>query len=141
MQTIKGENYIVRYDDEKGILYGIYSSVASGDITARIYMSSLKFVRTVGIDNIQGMIFDMRRVEEFSRDNLASIQRENFNMDRKFNMNFVPTALVVDTAIQEQFARMTIGVSNGQERKCIVYSLAEAHMFFEEWHSENSAQA
>lgn len=141
MQTIKGENYIVRYDNETGVLYGIYSSIATGEITALIHMSALKFVRNAGIENISGMIFDMRRVEEFSRDNLAAVQRESFNIDKKYNMNFVPIAFVVETGMQEQFARMFIGSTNGQDRKTIAFSLAEAHMFFEEWHQNNSAQA
>lgn len=139
MQTIKGENYIVRFDNKKGILYGIYGAIATGEVTARIYMSNLKFVRNVGIENILGMIFDMRRVEEFSRDNLASMQRESFNIDKKYNMSHVPIAIVVDTRMQEQVARMIIGATAGQERKCIVYSLAEAQAAFEEWHSTNSA--
>lgn len=138
MQTIKGENYIVRFDNKKGILYGIYGAVATGEITARIYMSKLKFIRNLGIENISGMIFDMRRVEEFSRDNLASMQRESFNMDKKYNTSYVPIAIVVDTQMQEQVARMLIGATSGQERKCIVYSLAEAQAALEEWHSENS---
>jgi hypothetical protein len=139
MQTIKGENYIVRFDDEKSVVYGIYGTQATGETTARIHMSVLKFVREIGSENIYGLIFDMRRIEEFSRDNFASMQRESFNIDKKFDMSHIPVAFVVDTQMQEQFARMLIGATSGHDRKYIVYSLAEAFMFFEEWHSENSA--
>lgn len=142
MKTIKNRHFIVRYDESKEVLYGIYGSEANGEITTLMFVAELRIADDIGTDNIKGTIYDLRRVEAFSRDNLAAMQRESFRLDSKLNMSNIPAAFVVQSETQEQMAEMLIKMTPGKERKAVVFSTAEAHAYFAEWHARrNSARA
>ncbi|MEL6526724.1 MAG: hypothetical protein AAFQ07_13560, partial [Chloroflexota bacterium] len=127
---------IVRYNDQNNILYSIYGTEATAEKTVRLFMAEMKMAEEVGIENIQGIIYDMRRIDVFSRDNLAAMQRESFRFDSREDLSGVPTAFVVESMMQERIADLLIKMTSGKERKNICFSSAEAHAFFAEWHAQ-----
>lgn len=139
MQSIKGENYIARYADDIRVLYGIYGAIVGGESTTLLYMALGKLLRQLDETKLQGIIFDYRRVESFAKDTLAAHQRESYSLCRKFNLEPIPIALVVDSRLQEQMVRMIVAVTPRQENKEIVFSSAEAHAYFEALNQDKSA--
>jgi len=88
------------------------------------------------VENIQGIIYDMRRIDTFSRDNLAAMQRESYRFDAREDLSGIPAAFVVESAMQEQIADLLIKMTPGKGRKDICFSSAEAHAFFADWHAQ-----
>ena len=141
MQTIKGDDYIARYDDANHIIYGIYSAVVTAESTTALYSRLAQLFAQVDIKSIRGLVMDFRRVERFDKGNMTAVQRESHNFNQQFSLSHLPVALVVHTPLQEQIVSITRRVTPDPHRKQIVYSIAEAHTFFDEWHKEHSANA
>lgn len=138
MKTIHGENYTIKLNEETGILHSTYRDVVNGKTTARLYMDGAKIVREYGVEKIQGMIIDFRTVERFERDNLASTQRESYNLNAKMSIDHIPVALIVQTPLQEQTLRISIRATPDQHRKKIVHSEDEALQFIDAWHQQRN---
>lgn len=138
MRTIKGNNFITRYDEDKQVLYGIFGAEATGETTALIYMAILRMIRDIDVAQLQGIQFDLRRVDSFSRDNLASMQRESFRFNNKYKISHVPVAFVVITEMQEQIATLAIQMTPDKDRSEIVFSTAEAYAYFSDWHNHQA---
>lgn len=141
MKTIKGDNFIARYDDEKQVIHGIYGAEATGETTALMYMAISKFMREIDLNHLQGIEFDLRRIETFARDNMSSMQRESFQLNKRYDMSRIPVCFVVHTKMQEQMAYHVIQITPNKDRSDIVFSTAEAHAYFAEWHDYNDARA
>ncbi|MDQ7027752.1 MAG: hypothetical protein Q9P01_16760 [Anaerolineae bacterium] len=141
MQTLKGDNYIVRYDEINCIFYGIYDAVVTTQSTAALYIAASQLLASIDINAIRGIVMDFRRVERFDKGNIVTVQRENHTINHKFDLSHIPVALVVDTPLQEQIVDYTSKVTPDHDRKQIVFSIAEAYIFFDEWHQEHCASA
>jgi hypothetical protein len=102
MRTIKGDDYISRYDNVTNIIYGIYAPAVTTESTIALYAAITQLLLGVDIKIIRGIVMDFRRVERFPGGNLATVQRESHALNRKFDLSHIPTALVVDTPLQEQ---------------------------------------
>jgi hypothetical protein len=100
---------------------------------------SIKIITEVGVENIRGIVMDFRRVERFDKGNMATVQRESYNIKNRFDLSRIPVALVVDTPLQEQIVDFTAKVTPDRHLKQLVYSVAEAHTYFDEWHHQQSA--
>jgi|GEM_PF-3996294 len=140
MKTIKGDKFITRYDEEKSLLYGIYGAEANGEATALIYMSLIRLMRDVNVTDVKGLIIDLRRVDSFSRDNLAAMQRESFRFNQKNDLSLIPVAYVVNTEMQEQIANLVIQMTPDKDRSEITFSTAEAQAYFTDWHQGHTAR-
>ena len=141
MQTIKGDDYIARYDETNNIIYGIYGAVVTAESTTGLYSRLAQLFTEADVKTIRGLVMDFRRVERFDKGNMAAVQRESHTIHHKFDLSHLPVALVVDTPLQEQIVSITNKVTPEPFRKQIVYSIAEAHTHFDEWHKEHSANA
>lgn len=140
MKTIKGDNFITRYDSDTQLLYGIYGAEANGETTARIYMALIRLMRQANLSEITGIILDLRRVDSFSRDNLAAMQRESFRFNQKNDLSQIPLAFVVNTDMQEQIANLVIQMTPDKDRSEITFSTAEARAYFDDWHQHTVAR-
>lgn len=141
MQTLKGDDYIARYDDTNNIIYGIYDAVVTPESTVALYIAIAQLLASIDIKTVRGLVIDFRRVERFAKGNMATVQRESYTLNNKFDLSTAPMALVVDSPLQEQIVDFTTKVTPNRDRKQIVFSIAEAYTFFDEWHKEHSANA
>ena len=140
MKTIKGNNFITRYDEDKNVLYGIFGAEATGESTVLLHMAMLRIIREQGISQLHGIQYDLRRVDNFSRDNMAAMQREIFRLNRRHDISKVPVAYVVNSEMQEQIANMVIQMTPDKDRSEIVFSTAEAYAYFADWHEQHNAR-
>jgi hypothetical protein len=141
MQSFKGDNYIARYDETNNIIYGIYGEIVTPEATTGLYSAIAALFASVDIKTVRGLVMDFRRVDRFDKGNMATVQRESYAINNQFDLSHVPVALVVDTALQEQIVDFTTKVTPDRDRKQIVYSIAEAFTYFDEWHAEHTANA
>ncbi len=140
MRTIKGDHFITRYDEDKNVLYGIFGAEATGETTVLLHMAMLRIIREQNISQLYGIQYDLRRVDNFGRDNMVAMQRESFRLNRRHDISQVPVAYVVNTEVQEQIANMVIQMTPDKDRSEIVFSSAEAYGYFKEWHEQHDAR-
>ena len=107
MQTIKGADFIVRYDAINRILYHIYSTIVTPKSTNEIYATGIQLITRVGVDNLHGIVLDFRRVTRFEKGHMEAVQRESQHANQQFDLSNIPIALVVDTPLQEQIVNFT----------------------------------
>jgi hypothetical protein len=136
MQTIKGDDYITRYDAINNLIYGIYGTLVTSESTVALYQAMTQLFAGVDVKTIHGLIMDFRRSARFDKGTITTVQRESHILNQCFNLAHVPVALVVDTPLQEQIVSFITRVTPDPHRKQIVYSIAEAYAYFDEWHQE-----
>ena len=61
----------------------------------------------IDVKSVRGLVIDFRRVERFDKGNMAAVQRESHTLNHKFDLTYLPVALVVDTPLQEQIVSIT----------------------------------
>ena len=125
---------------ESNVMIGTYAEVLTGDMTARVYIAGLRFVHEIGVENLRGIIFDFRKVQRFSRDNLPAAQSESYRANRNLSLDHVPIAMVVETPIQEQMVRISMQSTPGQNRKRIVHTIEEGYAFIDAFNQQSEEE-
>ena len=121
------------FDEDNQIVYVAYSGSLGSDVTVTVYDWLDRLIKSIGLDVIQGEIFDFSGVTEFQESNLQTARKTSKRMNLRVDTSKIPVALVVDSFYQEEILRGSMQISPDHVRKRIVHSQDEAQAFLEEW--------
>ena len=121
------------FDPESRIVRVAYSGSLGSDVTVEVYAWLDGLVKEIGVDSINGQIFDFSNVTEFQESNLQTARKASKKMNIRIDTSKIPVALVVGTFYQEEILRGSMQISPDHVRKRIVKSEEEAMAFIEEW--------
>jgi hypothetical protein len=136
MTTVQGDGFDLKFED--GVIVGIYGKILTPEITAKVYAEGTKIVKSVGVENVRGLLLDFRAVERFIAGNLPTAQSESYRLNARYSLDHIPVALIVETPMQEQMVRVSLRSTPGQERKRIVRTDDDAWTFITQWHKDKS---
>lgn len=124
------------YDAESRILHVAYRGILSSAVSAQFYSwlgaAIAQFPEEV--NRAWGSIYDFRDVTQFDNANLFSTQRQSKTLNQQTDFSNHPVAMLVANNIQEEYVRMTMTITPGQNRKRIVFSPEEGLAFIEIFH-------
>ncbi len=133
------ENVLAEVNPETGIVCIIYRNILNATTTMQTYAWIAKATETFSVDALRGAIFDFRQVETFDHSNLNTTRSESRRVNDELDFSHVPVALIVETAYQESFVRMSMKITPQQDRKRVVHSMDGALHFIKKWHQQNNA--
>lgn len=134
--TIDSEHKVY-FDEKAHLLICQYGSLLSGEITAEIYTQAQLMVHEIGLDPIQGVVFDFRQVKRQLKGNMVTAQSMSHRVNRRVDLSEIPVALIVSTPLQRAIVQSTLQASPDKHRKKIVESFEEAEAFITEWRKNN----
>lgn len=125
------------YDSATQLIRINYRGSLDAETPVKVYGWIDEVIAAVGIDNIQGEIFDFRNVTEFQPDNLLAARRKSRRMNLKVAVHNFPVAMIVKNFYHEEILRGPMQNVPENKRKTIVYSEEAALQFIQKWHAEN----
>lgn len=138
IEALKQERVEAYYNPEEKIAYVVYSGILGADDSAAAYQWLNSLIQEIGIENIQGEIFDFTNVRQFQPDNLIDARKNSRKLNLKVDIHSTPVAMVVRDTVQEEILRGPMRNVPENKRKRIVHSRDEAYAFFREWHASHS---
>ncbi len=126
------------FDEEQQLIFVTYRGDLDGEVTVQVYEWIERLLETVGIDALNGEIFDFTAVTTFQDSNLQIARKVSRRMNLSMDTSQLPVALIVKDFYQEEILRGTMRIVPEQERKRIVNSEEEALAFIEEWYRQRS---
>jgi hypothetical protein len=123
------------FDLENDVLfvsyYGVLDASTSGNLTTWLD----QMAEVIGTRPIRGMVFDLRKVVRFKRENLFTTAEQTEQLQEQLDHQKFPVALVVANYYQEQMAKITLLVTPDANRRQIVYSMESALTYIESWYA------
>ncbi len=127
------------YHAETSIAYITYRGELSATESDMAYKWLAGLIEVVGTKALYGEVFDFREVKRFTVENLITAQKRSRRMNIMLNTQDFPVAMVVANTMQEEILRGPMRIVIGNQRKRIVRSMEDAHVFLNEWHAKNDA--
>ena len=138
IESLQTDNASAVYNTETNIATVTYRGALTPSVTAQAYQWLFINAVKIGVENINGGIFDFREVTTFELANIRTVKREKTVHADKVNFNQIPTALMVKTLYQEQMVRVSMRVTEQSDRLRIVYSEEDALAFIKSWHQNKA---
>lgn len=131
------EHFTAFYDEESRILFVTYRDALTPSISAQFYrwLGQTAQNHPDKVLTARGSIFDFREVTSFGSGNLTSVQRQSQQIGHKMELSNHPVALIAKTVYQQEMLRLTMQITQKQDRKRIVSSVDEALAFINEFHT------
>jgi len=136
IKPLKTEQIEAEFDDIRGFLLVKYHGELSSDITKQFYgwlMGEMQ-ANPEKVSEARGSIYDFRDVTDFGMDNLSATQQSSKQVSKQADVTNHPVALIVNDVYQEGMVKLSMQVTEQQERKRIVKSVDEAVAFIQSWY-------
>ncbi len=135
--VLDNKNISAYFDIERNLLfvtyYGVLDASASGNLNE--WVDQMREV--IGVRPVRGMIFDLRKVVRFKRENLFTSAEQTLQLQEHLDNQKYPIALVVTNYYQEQMAKITMLITPDASRRHIVYSMEEATSYIQSWYARH----
>lgn len=140
IEPLKHANASAHYDADSRIIYVSYNGYLSGESNNAVYEWLANVLDTLGLDQIQGEIFDFREVTEFLPDNLMDARRNSRRYNFKNDLRTLPVAMIVKDFYQEEILRGPMQNVEENKRKSIVRDMDAAQAFITNWEKPTRAE-
>jgi hypothetical protein len=138
IKVLKTEQIEAEFDDIRGFLLVKYRGELSSDVTKQFYgwlMGEMQ-ANPEKVSEARGSIYDFRDVTDFGMDNLSATQQSSKQVSKQADVTNHPVALIVNDVYQEGMVKLSMQVTEQQERKRIVKSVDEAIAFIQSWYKD-----
>lgn len=125
------------FDTQTGVLFVSYYGVLDASTSGNLYDWIEQMRDVVDSHGVRGLVFDLRKVVRFKRDNLYTTAEQSERLSEQLDHRVYPIALVVGNYYQEQMAKVTILVAHDAERREIVRSMEEALGYIGSWYARS----
>jgi hypothetical protein len=132
-ERLELEQATASFDEARHLIRVAYRGSLGADVTVQVYNWIDELVKAVGLETVQGEIFDFQNVSEFKEENLQMARKTSKRMNIRLDMSQLPVALIVKTFYQEEILRGAMQVTPEHQRKRIVRTEEEALAFIDEW--------
>ena len=126
------------YDDTSRLMRVTYFGDLAEETPQLFYKWLDQLHEAIGIKNVHGAIFDFRKMTKFHESNLSSTVKESRSANRNIDMSHLPVVFWVQSAYQEEIARILIKLTPQKNRRTFARSEEEALAFIEAWHREHA---
>jgi hypothetical protein len=134
--VLDGKTVSAHFDLTNRVLIVVYRGVldatATGNLTS--WLQSLRDV--MAEQEVRGIVFDLRKVVRFKRDNLYSAHEQSTELDRELEGRQLPVALLVGNYYQEQMAKGTLLQAPDADRREIVHNMDAAVAYIGSWYAQ-----
>jgi hypothetical protein len=136
IKALKTEQIEAEFDEVRGLLLVKYCGELSSDVTKQFYgwLVGEMQANPEKVGESRGSIFDFRDVTDFGIDNLSATQQSSKQVNKQADVTNHPVALIVNDVYQEGMVKLSMQVTEQQERKRIVKSVDEAVAFIQSWY-------
>jgi hypothetical protein len=140
IQALKTEQIEAEFDDVRGLLLVKYRGELSSDVTKQFYGWLMGEMQTnpEKVTEARGSVYDFRDVTDFGIDNLSATQQGSKQVTKQADVTNHPVALIVNDVYQEGMVKLSMQVTDQQDRKRVVKSMDEAVTFIQEWYKKNT---
>ena len=138
IKALKTEQIEADFDEVRGFLLVKYCGELSSDVTKQFYgwlMGEMQ-ANPEKVSEARGSIYDFRDVTDFGMDNLSATQQSSKQVSKQADVTNHPVALIVNDVYQEGMVKLSMQVTEQQERKRIVKSVDEAVAFIQSWYKD-----
>ncbi|TVR22800.1 MAG: hypothetical protein EA396_05280 [Anaerolineaceae bacterium] len=125
------------FDTQTGVLFVSYYGVLDASTSGNLYQWIEQMKDVVDSHGVRGLVFDLRKVVRFKRDNLYTAAEQSQRLSEQLDHRIYPIALIVGNYYQEQMAKVTLLVTHDSERREIVRSMEEALTYIGSWYARN----
>jgi hypothetical protein len=134
-ELLESEYVTGHLDDEDGILYVTYHHSLTPSVTNRVYRWLGRIIKNAKYDISEsiGSIYDFCDVDHIDLADFMNAQVQSVSLNVKIDLSKHPVALIVKSEKQEEYVRMLMGVTPQENRKRIVFSVAEGKAFIHEF--------
>ncbi len=136
IQPLNAEKVTAYFDEENRVIRVAYNGDLDAEPAIQVYDWLLKLLQTVGVENINGSIFDFSGVTNFQDENLRTARKASRQMNMSVDTSDLPVALVVSNFYQEEVLHGAMRIKPEQVRRRIVHSMDEAISFIAHWTQE-----
>ena len=133
-------NATAHYDEENNIVWVTYIGLLDAEATASVYKWLSAFFETRDNQDIDGLVFDFRKVDTFGPDNLFEARKKSRGFNLRQDVSTLPVSMICANFYQEEILRGPMQNVPENNRKKIVKTDAEALAFIAEWHQERLAE-
>ncbi|MDQ7027160.1 MAG: hypothetical protein Q9P44_16565 [Anaerolineae bacterium] len=140
IQALKTEQIEASFDETRGLLLVKYRGKLLSVVTNQFYawlMANMK-ANPEKVTEARGSIYDFRDVTDFEIDNLSAPQQGSKQLTSQSDVTGHPVALIVNDIYQEGMVKLSMQLTEQQDRKRIVKSTDEAVAFIDNWYKEHS---
>ena len=134
IDQLEQKNVTAYFDPDTSIAHITYRGQLSAEESDAAYTWLEKVLETVGTQNIFGEIWDFRQVTLFSSDNLIDARKHSRKLNITMDVHNFPIAMIIRNSMQEEILRGPMRNLEGNTRKRIVRTPAEALQFINSWH-------
>jgi hypothetical protein len=132
------KNVNAHFDVDTCILRVSYYGVLDGDSAVDLHTWIEQMRETIGPRPIEGVIFDLRKVIRFKRDNLYTTAEQSQQLQQQINRR-CPIALIVSTYYQEQMVQVMMLTATDADMRQVVYSEEEAFYYITQGYAEQDS--
>lgn len=140
VQPLDTPNASARYDEEHNVVWVTYHGLLNAEATANVYQWLAGFFEVYDNQDIDGEVFDFRKVETFGPDNLFEARKKSRGFNLKQDVSTLPVAMICENFYQEEILRGPMQNVPENNRKSIVNTEAEALEFIANWHRERLSE-
>lgn len=133
---LDGKNVNAHFDVDTNILHVSYYGVLDGDSAVDLHVWIEQMREIVGARPIQGVIFDLRKVVRFKRDNLYTTAEQSQLLRQHTDNSHCPIAMLVSTYYQEQMVQVMMLTATDANLRQIVYSEEDALHYVNQGYAE-----
>lgn len=134
IEPLNTPNLKITYDSRNQVIMVSYHNELTSESTGQMYAWLFASIEKRGLLGVRGVIYDFTNVKKFTMSNLVSTQKGSMAINAKVDLSRIPVALIVKSVSQEQQVSITMNVTPGEHRKRIVYNMAQALMFINNFH-------
>ncbi len=134
VKRLETEHVSTYYDPDSRIAFITYHIEVNPMSTKLAYEWIGTSAPIIGIENIRGGIFDFRHVTCFAGYSLSVVRQERQKIQAKQKFCHIPTALIVNSPLQEQMVYTSLKITEQSERFKVVKDMESALAFIDAWH-------
>jgi hypothetical protein len=136
LPILDSKNVHAHFDVDTNILHIAYYGVLDGDSMIDLHVWFEQMRETVGARPIQGVIFDLRKVIRFKRDNLYKAAEQSLQLQQHTENPQCPIAMWVSTYYQEQMVQVMMLTAPDANMRQIVYTQEDALYYVSKGYAE-----
>lgn len=140
IRVLEKDGFTAHLDEKTKIPHVTYPKHLTPEITVAMYKWFGEIIDALGLDVLQGCVFDFTHVEKFHPNNLRAARAESRKINVKTDLSNFPVAFLVQDMRQEQMLRVSMKLTQNPARLRILYSLESARAFILDWHKQAKSE-
>lgn len=139
LPILDSKNVTAHFDVTTNILHVTYYGVLDGDSAVDLHTWIEQMRETIGSHPIAGVIFDLRKVVRFKRDNLYTTAEQSQQLRQQTDNRHCPIAMIVATYYQEQMVQVMMLTATDANMRQVVYSEEDALYYVHKGYAEQDS--